>query len=72
MSDLRAALVEGFILDALLERAALEPGPPNQTSPEIHQPAAVTGWSTQLSEPPVAENTTRPFKVFPVCDRSDC
>jgi hypothetical protein len=40
MSDLRAARVEGFILDALLERAALEPGP---TTPEIHQPAPVTG-----------------------------
>ena len=42
MSDLRAALDEGFILDALLERAALEPGPPNQTTPEIHQPAPFT------------------------------
>jgi hypothetical protein len=40
MSDLRAALVEGFILDGLMERAALEPGP---TAPEIHQPAPVTG-----------------------------
>jgi len=39
MSDLRAALVEGFILDALLELAAPEPGPPDQTCPEIHQPA---------------------------------
>jgi len=26
MSDLRAALVEGFIMDALLELAAPEPG----------------------------------------------
>ena len=66
MSDLRAALVEGFILDALLERAAPEPGPPSQTSPEIHQPPPVAGWSTQFSEPPAAENITRPFKVFPV------
>jgi hypothetical protein len=39
MSDLRAALVEGFILDALLERATTEPGP---TTREIHQPAPVT------------------------------
>jgi hypothetical protein len=65
MSDLRASLVEGFIPDALLERAAPEPGPPNQTSPEIHQPAPVTGWSTQFSEPLAAENLTRPFRVFP-------
>jgi hypothetical protein len=66
MSALRASLVEGFIPDALLERAAPEPGPPNQTSPEIHQPAPVTGWSTQFSEPLAAENLTRPFRVFPV------
>lgn len=71
MSDFRAALSEGFILDALLERTAPEPGPPNQTSPEIHQPASVTSWSTQFSKPP-AENITHPFKVFPVCDPSDC
>jgi hypothetical protein len=39
MSDRRAALVQGFILDALQERAAPEPGRPNQTSPEVYQPA---------------------------------
>jgi excisionase family DNA binding protein len=37
MSDLRAALNERFILDALLECTALEPGPPNQTTPEVQQ-----------------------------------
>jgi hypothetical protein len=66
MSDLRAALAEGFILDALLEGAVPEPGPPNQTGPEIHQPAPVTGWSTQFSEPPAAENIIRAFKVLRV------
>ena len=66
MSEFRAALAEGFILNALLERTAREPGPANQTTSEIHRIAPVTGWSTQFSGPHATENITQPFKAFHV------
>jgi excisionase family DNA binding protein len=65
MSDLRAALVDGFILDALLERAAPEPGT-GPTKPDyLRNPSASTGHREAMSSIQILQEPSKVRRLPP-------